>query len=67
MSEVFWKELEHAFADEDNARFDNGREAKRSRRRDKLVVAGLIAGVSLSVVATFFVFGMIIFNLMPLD
>ena len=67
MSEAFWKELERAVADEDNARFDNAAAAKSARRRDKLFVAGMIAGISFSIFAVFYIYGMIIFNLMPLD
>lgn len=62
----FWTDLERAFADDDNRRFDNARASKEQRRKDRLLMIGMGAGILLSVFAAFYVAGVIIFSSMPL-
>lgn len=65
-NERFWDDMERAFANEDNARFDNEQLATKHRRKTKMMTMGLALGILLSVFAAFFIAGGIIFRVMPL-
>ena len=62
--DLFWDNLERAYADQDNAEFDALQYREKQRRKERrekfLVIGGLIAAV----LVTFIVYGQFIFRMM---
>ncbi len=62
--DLFWDNLERAYADHDNAKFDalqyREQQRRKERREKLLVIGGLIAAV----LVTFIVYGQFIFRMM---
>lgn len=65
-NDQFWDNLERAFADDDNRRFDAAKEDAKRKRDDRRLRIFLSLGILASIFATFFVFGVVLFSRMPL-
>lgn len=59
---TFWKDVERAFADEDNARFENSTAARRGRRRLRITKVIIGVGILASAFAASYVLSVIIFH-----